>query len=106
MGQDKVTKYQWLKFLGPIMRMARRRVMDTRDRRTALNAQQKHVYLREDFVEGWRCCRCSLPCAIGGSVDPQCACAADGRHAKADDKRVQRPTAHSELSTRNKMHKH
>ena len=106
MDKDKATKYQWLKFLGPIMRMSRRRVMDVRDRKTPLNAQQKHVYMRSDFVQGWRCCRCSSPCQIGGHVNPQCACAAEGRHVKADEKRVLRPLAHSEPSTRNKMHKH
>jgi hypothetical protein len=105
MGQDKVTKFQWLKFLGPITRMARRRVMDTADRRSPLNTQQKHVYMREDFVKGFRCCCCSPPCAIGGHVNPQCACAAEGRHAKEDEKRAQRPSAHAELSTRNKIHK-
>ena len=106
MGQDKVTKFQWLKFLGPIMRMSHRRVMDVKDRRSPLNTQQKHVYQRSDFVEGFRCCCCSPPCQIGGHVNPQCVCATDGRHTKADDKRVQRPTARAELSTRNKIHKH
>ena len=55
-GQDKVTKYQWLKFLGPIIRMARRRIMDKENRRSALNTQQTCVYMRGDFVKGFRCC--------------------------------------------------
>ena len=105
MRQDKVTKFQWLKFMGPIIRMARRRVMDTADRRSPLNTQQKHVYQRSDFVEGFRCCCCSPPCEIGGRVNKACACADDGRHAKEDEKRVLRGTVHAEQSTRNKLHK-
>ena len=100
MRQDKVSKYQWLKFLPSIIRMLERKTMDIDDRQSCLFTNQRHIYKFLDFIKGFRCCCCSPPCLIGGVVNPSCACAEDGRHKKETDKKMQRDSMHPERSIR------
>lgn len=103
MGEDKSSKWKWLRLFGKIVRQARRQTMDPATRQSPMFTQQHTVYENKEFVLGFCSCKSTPRCVIGGAVTPGCICEQGNRHTKSDAKLRQKITGH-EPSTRHKFH--
>ena len=90
MGQDKSSKYAWLRMFGKIVRQARRQTMLPALRNTPMFTQQHTAYETKEFKPGLRSCPSTPRCIIGGEVDPDCVCSKGNRHSKSDSRLLQR----------------
>ena len=103
MGEDKSSKWKWLRLFGKIVRQARRQTMDPAARQSPMFTQQHTVYQNKEFVPGFCSCNSTPHCIIGGVVTPGCICEQGNRHSKSNAKLRQKTTGH-EPSTRHKFH--